>query len=361
MIRPTAPIRFLCAAMLFWAGLRILLVSPSAMEAVAEAPKLIAGTVAPRLAGIVEGGPATHSAAVQQLLRRPAPVRAAAFALLGPDPLGASDAAPGRRTSRYDDVRHAQMLLAAFAPSATHPMLMRFPRRSPLPATAAAPPAPRASVTVPWRLSAWTLWRTGSGPPPLANGGQLGGSQAGLRTLYDLGRVAGTDLALSARMSRPLESDGGTEAALGISARPLPAVPVEFTIERRIAVERGGRDAWAMGLAGGVYREPLPLGLELDGYFQAGVVGARSRDLYGDLAVAVARPVRLSERTTLSLGGAAWASAQPGTSRVDVGPQAVLRFPVGEGALALALGWRQRIAGDAAPGSGPALTLGTDF
>ena len=52
---------------------------------------------------------------------------------------------------------------------------------------------------------------------------------------------------------------------------------------------------------------------------------------------------------------------QPGAARVDVGPRLTLRLPeVGQGSR-IALDWRQRIAGDARPASGLALTLASDF
>ena len=57
-----------------------------------------------------------------------------------------------------------------------------------------------------------------------------------------------------------------------------------------------------------------------------------------------------------SMGG-----AQRGAARVDIGPSAGLVVPVGASAVRVTLDWRQRIAGDAAPGSGPALSIGSDF
>ncbi|MDB5738415.1 MAG: hypothetical protein JWO65_2083, partial [Sphingomonas bacterium] len=44
-----------------------------------------------------------------------------------------------------------------------------------------------------------------------------------------------------------------------------------------------------------------------------------------------------------------------------VGPSAVLRLPIEGRTVAVALDWRQRVTGDAKPGSGVALTLGIDF
>jgi hypothetical protein len=62
----------------------------------------------------------------------------------------------------------------------------------------------------------------------------------------------------------------------------------------------------------------------------------------------------------LSVGGGAWGAVQPGVSRIDIGPRASLRLPGLQGARLVA-DWRFRIHGNAAPASGPSLTLAADF
>jgi hypothetical protein len=94
---------------------------------------------------------------------------------------------------------------------------------------------------------------------------------------------------------------------------------------------------------------------QLDAYAQAGMVGLRSRDLFVDGSARVGLP--LNDR--LRLGVSAWGSAQPATARLDLGPEAVWHFP-GTGA-SLSASYRLRVAGDARPGSGPAMTLSTEF
>ncbi|MGP1352768.1 MAG: hypothetical protein ACTS1Z_05545 [Parasphingopyxis sp.] len=195
----------------------------------------------------------------------------------------------------------------------------------------------------------------------LASDGELGGSQAGIRGRYRVIRVAGVEAALSGRVSHPLERAVGGEAAVGISVRSENRLPIELILDRRIALDDGGRNAWSVTLAGGLSRQPLPLGLELDGYAQAGVVGANSRDMFGDAAIVVSHPLPLNDRTTVSLGAGIWGGAQPGVSRVDVGPEASIRLPLLDGGMRLSAGWRQRVAGTAAPDSGPVVTLGADF
>ena len=64
---------------------------------------------------------------------------------------------------------------------------------------------------------------------------------------------------------------------------------------------------------------------------------------------------------SLSTAGSERAKPRCGSARVDVGPRLTLRLPdVGEGSR-IALDWRQRVAGDATPESGLALTLAADF
>ena len=59
-----------------------------------------------------------------------------------------------------------------------------------------------------------------------------------------------------------------------------------------------------------------------------------------------------------SAGFGVWGGYQPGLYRVDAGPRISMRV---RDNISVHLDWRQRLAGDAAPGSGPALTLAADF
>jgi hypothetical protein len=86
------------------------------------------------------------------------------------------------------------------------------------------------------------------------------------------------------------------------------------------------------------------------------VVGAEERDLFADGAIRASTPIGPVE-----IGAGAWGGAQPGAARLDIGPQASVRIPVGKIAIRASAEWRVRVAGDAHPGSGPAFTLSTDF
>jgi hypothetical protein len=207
--------------------------------------------------------------------------------------------------------------------------------------------------------SAWAFVRGGGRASTLAPGGQIGGGQAGVRLLYGLDRTGA--LSASTRFSGTLGGTAQTEASVGLDWRPLAALPVHLMLERRIAIDHGGRNAWTAGAAGGIYAAPLARHWRLDGYAEAGVVGSQRRDLYADGAVRIGRSVILGQDRSLTLGAGLWGAAQPGAARLDVGPSAVLRLPVAKQSIAVALDWRQRVAGSARPGSGAALTVATDF
>jgi hypothetical protein len=131
---------------------------------------------------------------------------------------------------------------------------------------------------------------------------------------------------------------------------------VSITAERRQAIGQfsTGRSAFALFAEGGLYQQPLGWDLFLDGYAQGGVVGIRSRDLFADGGLAVSRPVW----GRFSAGLGVWGGYQPGLYRVDAGPRISVRV---RSNVNVHLDWRQRLAGTAEPGSGPAVTLGANF
>ncbi|HVM38585.1 MAG TPA: hypothetical protein VM265_09385 [Sphingomicrobium sp.] len=205
------------------------------------------------------------------------------------------------------------------------------------------------------QLSSWALLRGRQGlvggTDALATGGTLGGSQAGARLTYNFDRR----LALSIRSSSPVGGRGG-EVAAGLRVTPLPSLPVSITAERRQAIGKlgGGRSAFALFAEGGLYQRPVGWGFNLDAYAQAGMVGVRSRDLFADGGFTLSRPLFRQ----LSGGFGLWGGVQPGLYRVDAGPR--LTYQVRHN-VRVHLDWRQRLAGKAEPGSGPAVTLAADF
>jgi hypothetical protein len=206
------------------------------------------------------------------------------------------------------------------------------------------------------QLTAWSLLRGRQGvtiaPGSLAPAGTLGGSQAGARLTYNFSPA----LAASLRTSSPIGgAASGGEVAAGIKFSPFGNIPLALTAERRKAIGRfgGGRDAFAMFVEGGVYQQPV-WGMQLDGYGQAGIVGVRSRDWFADGAFSLTRPLYKQ----FSGGLAMWGGVQPGLYRIDAGPRLTMRV---RNNVRVHVDWRQRVAGNALPRSGPSLTLAGDF
>ena len=205
------------------------------------------------------------------------------------------------------------------------------------------------------QLTAWALLRgVGRGVIPstsLATGGTLGGSQAGARLTYRFNEA----LAATLRSTSSAGGARGAEVAAGIRWQPFRSIPVALTAERRQRLGRyGGRSAFALFAEGGLYHRVLFKKISLDGYIQGGVVGMRRRDLFVDGGATLTRPVWRN----FSAGIGMWGAAQPGLYRLDFGPR--LSMDVRRG-IKIHVDYRRRLIGNAAPASGPAVTLAADF
>lgn len=330
-----APLRFLLAVLAVWVGVRAAILLPDwtgdigpAPAAARQRPTAMAAPVA-----TVRGGAAPQRGEPGVLAAQLPAIRARVPALAGP-PEQQREASPLLR-------------LAFTLPVARDGTKVRLAAAQWV-AFSAQPPRLERSR---WSASGWILLRDEGGDAALAPGGTLGGSQIGARVAY----APGGSVALSGRAYLPLRHPAGAELAAGIDWRPVPALPVNLLAERRQRLGRDGRSAFALTLYGGAGRSLTPR-TRLDLYGQAGIVGLRSRDLFVDGAA------RLSRRVgPLEIGAGAWGAAQPGASRLDAGPSLSWRLPVRDANLRLQADWRFRVAGDAAPGSGPALTLAADF
>ena len=221
-------------------------------------------------------------------------------------------------------------------------------RAAPAPASAATPPVPPKLDRL--QLSSWALLRGRTAGSTLASGGQLGGSQAGARLTYAFDRK----LAAQLRTSSPVGGGRGIEVALGARYQPLRSIPVWINAERRQSIGDYGRSAFALFAEGGLYQQPLPWRFQLDAYMQGGVAGINRRDLFVDGALTMTRPLFRN----YSAGVGVWGGAQPGVYRVDAGPRLSMKI---RNNIRVHADWRQRLAGKADPGSGPALTLAADF
>jgi hypothetical protein len=279
----------------------------------------------------------------------------------------AASAAPPARTSLLPPPRRPASFVSDEAPAFYSPLptLAQWPLAQ---IAASSLPARRSVVVVPGQsiparlnkldrlqLTAWALLRgrTGEalGLSSLASGGQLGGSQAGSRLTYNFTR----QIAASLRFTSDVGRRGG-EVAAGARIQPVLAIPLWLTAERRhrLGSIGSGRNAFALFAEGGVYQRSMPFRFSLDAYLQAGVVGFKSRDRFVDGALTLTRPVYRN----FSGGFGIWGGAQPGVYRVDAGPRVTMNV---RNNVKVHVDWRQRLAGNAQPGSGPAITLAGDF
>ena len=226
--------------------------------------------------------------------------------------------------------------------------------------TPSPPPLPaRPPHTDRWRAGAWLLWRPDSGT---ANGAfpasQLGGSQAGVRLDYDISPHAASRVTAYGRLTRALQRPAAPEAALGLSMQPARTIPITLAAERRVALGTGGRDANAVMAVGGFGPKTIAPAILGEAYVQTGIVGFRRRDAFIDGKFSLTTPL---DAVPIRLGAALSGGAQPGASRLDIGPEMQIRLPLPQANARLSVEWRHRIAGDARPGSGLAITLAADF
>lgn len=223
-----------------------------------------------------------------------------------------------------------------------------------------SPPGPDSR----WSADAWLLVRRGGGAAP-AGGfapATYGASQAGGVLRYRLAPGPHRPAAY-ARASAALNGSREREGALGLSARPLAGLPLVAAVEGRVYSRPG---ATRLRPAGFVYTElpplRLPAGLRGELYGQAGYVGGDFATAFADGQLRVERRILRLKRGELRAGGGVWGGAQKGASRLDVGPSVTWALPIGGSAGArLAIDWRWRVGGDAAPASGPAMTLSAGF
>ena len=328
------PIRFVLGVLLLWTGGRVwmLMDSPMAQKSGIELAARFAPVARPMHRSMPMSDLAQAYMPAERTHRERSTISYRA-------PLPALRFTPSRPTTEA-----ASGTSSAASPAPAIPLAVADPRVA----------APRGANR--WSGYGWVFAREG-GTPGLAGGGQLGGSQAGLRLDYRL-----TDtLALTGRASAPLETRRGAEAAIGLSWRPRPELPLTIIAERRIGLDRGGRDAFALMAAGGVGPVLLPEKFQLESYAQAGIVGAHRRDGFVDGAATLLRPVKKGDHVAAMVGVGLWGAAQPDVTRLDIGPRLKLRLGEGNTALGIALDWRLRIAGNAHPDSGLAVTLDGSF
>ncbi|MGV2495425.1 hypothetical protein [Pelagerythrobacter aerophilus] len=236
--------------------------------------------------------------------------------------------------------------------------------RAAAPASRARPPL---AVRKPdrWSFDAWLLLRPGE-TGEAAPGGRLasyGASQAGAVIRYHLAPGSPHRPAAYARATQALAAGKESEFAAGLAARPFAAVPVSVYSELRVTRHGGGEVELRPATFAVTELPPvdLPLGLRGEAYAQAGYVGGKFATAFADGQARVDREVARFDLAKVRAGAGVWGGAQKGAARLDVGPTASLDLEIGDAPARLALDYRWRIAGEAAPGRGIAVTLSTGF
>lgn len=282
------------------------------------------------------------------------PVSAARFG--GTDTAFASAEAAYHAMARGDRRAAAQGFASALAADPRHP-------------NASAWRAELSALRKRWRMDAYSLVREGASGL-VSDRPLLGGGQSGIRLGYTPDPLAQRPIELFGRLA--IAHDGlspkgrSTQAAIGAAWMPLGRGGPAVGAERLIALGREGRDAWAIRVSGGAWHTAdAKLPLDLSGYAEAGIVGASSRDGFAGAQALALYPIAMRKGTRIGIGGGVWGSVQDGetrtASRLELGPGAQLSQQIGKGTIELRGEYRFRIAGDAAPGSGPTLTVATRF
>jgi hypothetical protein len=326
------PLRFLAVTLIGWTALRVAMLWPAAPTAATLIETLVPPAVATQSPLPIANGPPpaptgiARARASHPVHREPAaPHRLAALAMDG--------------LVRFDDPQIGAPAPVAIAQPRAFSFLMPGVRQ------------PQHH----WSIDFWLLARRGATPHDGFGGSQLGGSQAGVRLAYKLD--APHRLAAFARADTPL-SGKGREVAAGLDWQPT-RLPIRIIAEQRVPLD-GGKAVPAAGMVGGV--GPVEHhGLRLEAYGQAGIVARHGGEGFVDGAVRASRSLGQLAGLDFDLGAGVWGGAQRDAARLDLGPTLGVTLPVRHHAIRIALDWRERVACDARPGSGPTLTIGASF
>ena len=258
-----------------------------------------------------------------------------------------SNQTPGRHIG--GSVRNS----GAAQPATTSRILTR-----PILARAASKPEKR------WSIDGWAFVRPEGGVPNAAGvlAPSYGGSQVGAVMRYWLDPRSGHSPVAYARVTKAISQGEEGDIALGAAARPIPMVPVALHAEARLSRNAGGTEVRPAAFAvTELAPAQLPLGLRAEAYVQAGYVGGNFKTAFIDGQARVDRGLAQIGGAGLRLGAGVWGGAQEGAERLDAGPGISANFDLDRAPVRLSLDYRHRLAGDAQPGSGIAVTLSTGF
>lgn len=216
-----------------------------------------------------------------------------------------------------------------------------------------------------WHGDAYLVVRDGGPAAKIRLVPSLGGSQMSARLAYVLNPLSDQRVTIAGRIYQPFgRKSGGSDAAQSVAAvevQPMQGLPLTLALERYVAAGHRARNAWSLRASGGTNDIPLTGGLTASAYAQAGVIGIRSRDGYAEGAVRLNAPPVSAGPLRIQPHVGTWAAAQPGAARVDIGPGLEVEGRAGRAVMAGSIDYRVRVAGNARPGNGPALTVRAGF
>ncbi|WP_310533216.1 hypothetical protein [Novosphingobium sp.] len=381
------PIIALGIMLCLWTGGRVIAVSLPIAAPETRAPEWLAtpaigegsaAVLAPRAAATVEAAKGNHASALPTAsapFAQPLPMPAASPLLTAPEPGGQTRplATPATAPTVAPALPEPSPIPPAMRPNPTlsggHQLLFlaalsQVPLPEGLLAARAAPPKAATPQASRWSGDGWLLLRRGGGVPALAAiGGSYGASQAGMVLRYRIDLTSPNRPSLYLRASAALNGSREQEAALGLAARPISRLPVLAMAEARATrTPTGTRLRPAAALVTELPVASLPLGFRAEAYGQVGWVGGTGATTFVDGQLRLEKPLARFAGGDLSAGGGLWGGAQKDASRLDAGPSARLTLhPTRQSTVRVAADWRFRIAGKAAPQSGPAITLSAGF
>lgn len=348
------PLIALCLVVVVWAGVRLVL-----WEDVARTQQIAPAAMAKEPGNQERGGAVVASGMVQ---------KSASGTVRN---LSVQHLQNGRRADVVSSQsgRPAATFRLASLLRSTNPALAAPPhsKRPPVGMDTAQEPVPFKDDSR-WSGDTWVLMRAGSGAAAQAPGAaSYGASQAGAVVRYLLGRGELHESYGYLRTSLAINAPGrDKEVALGFGFRPLARVPLRVLAEARLQDTKGS-PMQVRPVATVITELPpqaLPLGLRAEAYAQAGYAGGRGATAFYDAQVMIDRamPGIGGRDRDFRVGAGVWSGGQEGAVRLDIGPRASVRLDLGDARPArIALDWRFRVAGNARPGNGPALTVASSF
>ncbi len=380
------PIVMLVLLLAAWAGLRSALwenpfaMSQSPVEWLVPELGLIGGLGADTFTGWRSAANEARSGVTQGAAENPQtnPDRILAFA-----PFRSATFPPATQPVALDDVGMGggAMVLGIWPAAPYQAQPTRSPAKPPAKPPVTPPTRPQQDLMAAaapkrdvWTGDAWLFLRPDATNRAEASGGlaTYGASQAGAVLRYHIAQESPLAPTAYLRASSSLAAAEQAELALGISARPARRLPVTLHTEMRIAEIGNGselRPAVFAVAAPPVAR--LPARTEARFYGQAGYVAGSFATSFVDGQARIDRevarfdaeagPASSARPLRLRAGAGVWGGAQRGAARADFGPTATAQFNIGQLPVTAAMDYRFRIAGEAQPASGAALTLATNF